>query len=71
MDLDTIGALLESAIPLLGGVYGSLIGFRKLGKRPGEDEKLDAWHAKHGKVLRWLGPLVALFGVVLAVQAVA
>ena len=70
MDPDTIGALLDAAIPLAGGGYAALLGFRKIGRKPGADPKYDAWHAKYGNLLRKLGPAVMLFGGFLAVNAV-
>ena len=71
MNPDTIGALIDAAIPLGCGLYASLIGFRKVGHPPGEDARYDAWHARWGKHMRRLGPAVMLFGVFLALRAVA
>ena len=59
----TIGALVNNAIPFFGGLYCWLLGSRKVGKPPGQDLKLDAWHARFGKVLLLIGPLLMLFAV--------
>ncbi len=58
-----VAALVEGLIPLFGGLFATLYGWRKLGKHPGADPKFDAWHAQYGKLLKVIGPLVILFGV--------
>lgn len=64
MTAETIATLVDSGIPLLGGLYGTLLGFRVIGKAAGEDPKYDAWHERFGQHLKWLGPLILIFGVV-------
>lgn len=71
MDLDRLGGLVDAAIPLLGGGYAALLGFRKIGKKPGVDATYDAWHARYGKLLRALGLLVMVYGVVLLASTLA
>jgi hypothetical protein len=62
MDAKTVAALVEAAIPLLGGLYAALLGFQVVGRRT-NDPKYDAWYAKWGRHLKWLGPAVMASGV--------
>jgi hypothetical protein len=68
MGPDAVAALVEGCIPFIGGIVATLYGYRILGKTPGQDPRFDGWHAKWGRMLKVLGPLVALFGVLLATQ---
>jgi len=70
MGPEAVAALVEGCIPFFGGIVGTLYGYRILGKKPGQNPALDAWHAKWGWMLKVLGPLVALFGVYLAVHGI-
>jgi hypothetical protein len=47
--------LASAAIPLCGGVYATLLGFRLIGTKPGENIGVDDWHKQWGKVSsdRW------------------
>lgn len=67
MSAELVGAIVNSAIPFFEGVCCWLVGSRRLGKPPGQDPKLDDWHARFGKLLFLLGPLLMLFGVFLFV----
>ena len=56
--------ILEALIPLCGGIYGTLLGFKRIKPR----------HLNPGATalvaqLRWLGPLVILFGLWVLWQA--
>jgi hypothetical protein len=64
VDAATVAALVEAAIPLLGGLYATLMGFQVIGGRKG-DPKYEAWHARIGRHLKWLGPVVMASGVLL------
>ncbi|MDR3617968.1 MAG: hypothetical protein P4L85_01360 [Paludisphaera borealis] len=55
-----LGALASQALPLCGGLYFTLLGYRKIGKRLGEDPGLDARHARFGFLLRSLGPMIMI-----------
>jgi hypothetical protein len=66
-----IAALIEGAIPFFGGIYGALLGFRVVGKRPGQDARYDERLGKYGHLLKILGPLVALYGIFLALSGLA
>ena len=53
---------LEGLIPLLGGLYAFLLarGIMRASKDP---VKNDAWRRKWGPILKWIAPLVILFGI--------
>src|SRR5262245_33758855 len=55
--------LVEGSIPLIGGVYGCLLGYRIVGKKPGVNLKYDEWHRRYGKLFQICGPLLILFGL--------
>jgi hypothetical protein len=59
--------LYEAGIPLLGGLYATLLGFRVVGKKPGADPKFDELHRQKLEWLKWGGPLVMAIGVALGV----
>ena len=53
---------LEGLIPLLGGLYAYLLarGVLRASKDPAKNE---VWLNKWGPTLKWLAPLVMLFGL--------
>ena len=67
---ETVAALVNGAIPFLGGIYATLIAYRVLGKKPGQSPRYDEWHGKYAGMLKVLGPLMIVFGVFLAVQGI-
>ncbi len=61
-----MGSVVDALIPFCGGVYCLLVGFRVLGKKPGEDAKFDAWdtevrHRAEGlrRDLDWFGRILS------------
>ena len=52
MTPNNIAALADFIISMAGGILATLFGFRIIGK----GERMDAWYAKWGKHLRWIGP---------------
>lgn len=66
-----IGLLVDAGIPLLGGVYATLLGFRVIGKPHGEAPEVDEWHARYGRHLMILGPMVTAFGLFKLVSGLA
>jgi hypothetical protein len=60
-----IAALSKGAIPFLCGLYGTLLAYRILGKKPGQDVRRDQWQQRYGGALKYLGPLLMAFGVFL------
>ena len=56
----------EGLIPLLGGLYAFLLarGVVRASKDPIKNE---AWLRKWGPTLKWLAPLVILFGLLMLV----
>lgn len=63
MSPDVIATIVDSGIPIAGGIYAKLLGLRIVGPRPGESLKYDQWHKNFGKVYKVLGPLLVLFGI--------
>ena len=64
MSAGTIGALIDAAIPLAGGVVCTLLAFRSIGKKPGEDARSDAWHRRFGAAMKVVGPALIVFAPV-------
>jgi len=64
MNPQLIGTLVDGAIPIAAGVYGTLLGFRVVGRKLGESEKYDRWHARFGKMFKVGGPALILLSVV-------
>ncbi len=62
MNPDFFGELINGAIPLLGGIYLTLLGFRRTGKQPGVSLSFDEWHRRYGRLLKVIGPALVLFG---------
>jgi len=53
-----ITGIFEALIPLCGGIYGTLLGFKRI-----KPQNLNPRTAALVAQLRWLGPLVILFGL--------
>jgi hypothetical protein len=52
-------------IPLLGGIYGLLLGYRVLPRHPKDPERMELWHRKFGKMMKILSPFVIAYGLLL------
>jgi hypothetical protein len=54
---------LRALIPLIGGIYCLLIAFRiiRVSKNPETEE---AWHRKFGRLMKLMGPVLVLFGLI-------
>ena len=61
---EVIAAIVDGGIPFLGGIYATLMGFRVIGKRPGESVKYDQWYERFGTTFKVLGPLLIAFGLI-------
>lgn len=59
MTPNEIADLVDLLLDLIGGILVTLYAFHVIGK----SERLDAWRAKVGKPLRWIGPLYIVFGL--------
>jgi hypothetical protein len=68
MRTEYVGVLLEGVIPILGGTYGALLGFRVVGPKPGAKPKHDEWYRRWGGFMRVCGPLLVVFGLLLWVK---
>lgn len=51
-------------VPLLGGIYASLLGFGYLPRKPKDPETWAEWYQRHGRTLRFAGPCMILGGAV-------
>ena len=56
---------LEGLIPILGGIYGLLLAYRVVPKKPKDPEKMELWHRKFGKMMKVLSPILIVFGLLL------
>ena len=50
-------------IPIVGGIYGLLLAYRVLPRRPKDPERMELWHRKFGKMMKIICPLLIVFGV--------
>ena len=57
----------EFVVSFFGGLWATLLAYQIVGKKPGEDPKWDAWYGRFGHHLRWLGPNVMLFAIILLI----
>ena len=64
MNPKMIGALVDGAIPLVGGIYFTLLALRVVGKKPGESVKFDQWYDRFGMSFKVLGPALIVFGII-------
>jgi hypothetical protein len=70
MSPELVGALGDAAISFCIGVFVALVGYRVVGKRPGEDARYDEWHRRWGWLFRIVGPLLMAVAVGRAVLRV-
>jgi hypothetical protein len=71
MSPDTIGEIVSGSIPLFAGTLLSLYAYGVLPRAKADPAGWDKWHAQWGRFARIGGPLVALFGLVQVVAALA
>ena len=50
-------------IPILGGIYGLLLAYRIVPRKPKDPEKMELWHRKFGKMMKVLSPFLIIFGI--------
>lgn len=55
MTPELIGILADKGISIGAAIIALLFGYRKIGKKPGENVEFDRWHEKWGKTLRICG----------------
>ena len=63
-NLDLWGEFVEALLPFFGGLYITLVGYRVLGKKPGQNPAYDAHMRKWGRWWR-VGGLVLMAGSLL------
>jgi len=54
---------LSGLIPIFGGIYGLLLAYRVIPRKPKDPEKLELWHRKFGKMMKILSPFLIGFGL--------
>ena len=54
---------LQGLIPLLGGIYGYLLANGTLPHKPKDPEKMALWRRKFGPMMKILGPILVVFGI--------
>jgi hypothetical protein len=54
---------LEGLIPIFGGIYGLLLVYRVVPRKPRNPEKMELWHRKFDTLIKILGPLLIGFGL--------
>lgn len=65
-DLLDLLILCCSGIGFLLGIFATLLGYRLIGRKPGQVEAYDKYYARVGKHLKWIGPLIiALCSIVI------
>ncbi len=50
-------------IPILCGIYGLLLAYRVVPRKPKDPEKMDLWHRKFGKPMKIASPFFIIFGI--------
>lgn len=50
-------------IPLLGGIYGILVGYRFIPMNRKDPEKNELWYKQFGTMTKILSPFIAIFGL--------
>lgn len=53
----------QGIIPIFGGIYGLLLVYRVLPRKPKDAERLELWHGKFDKLMKILSPLLIIFGL--------
>lgn len=67
---EAVGEFVNAAMMFTIGLSVTLVGYRVLGKKPGQNFQNDEWHRKYGKGFQVTGPLLALCGLALMLKAV-
>ena len=53
----------DGLIPVIGGIYGVLLAYRIIPKKPKDPERYELWHRKFGKKMKILSPFLIVFGI--------
>ena len=54
---------LGGLIAIFGGIYGLLIAYRVVPRKPRDQEKMELWHRKFGTMIKFLSPFLIGFGL--------
>jgi hypothetical protein len=54
---------LDGLIPIFAGIYGLLLAYRVVPRKPRNPEKMELWHRKFGTMIKILCPFLIGFGL--------
>jgi hypothetical protein len=54
---------LGGLIPIFGGIYGLLIAYRVVPRKPRDPEKMELWHRQFGTMIKVLSPFLIGLGL--------
>jgi hypothetical protein len=54
---------LGGLISIFGGIYGLLIAYRVVPRKPKDPEKMESWHRKFGKMMKILILFLIAYGL--------
>jgi len=54
---------LNGLVMVVGGVYGLLLAYRVIPRKPKDPEKMEVWHRKFGTMMKILSPILIIGGV--------
>jgi hypothetical protein len=55
--------IISSIVAIFGGIYSTLLGFRKMRSKPEHHERMELWHKKFGKLAKYGGITLIIIGV--------
>jgi hypothetical protein len=66
---DVLEGLIKLAVLFGGGLYAVLLGFRVVGRRPGQNLAYDRCHGRYATTFKVSGALMMAVGIVLAAMS--
>jgi hypothetical protein len=54
---------ISGLIPIFGGIYGLLLVYRVVPRKPKDPEKMELWHRKFDKMMKVISPVLIGFGL--------
>jgi hypothetical protein len=65
MTAEQISVAVSAAIPFFLGLYGTLLSYRIIGRKPGQSSEYDRWLNSYGRFFRFGGPFLMIVGLCL------
>lgn len=56
-------------VSIIVGVYGLLLAYRVVPRRPKDPEKMELWHRKFGKIMKISSSCIIVFGILKLLRA--